>query len=81
MGVAISVYLLVQAVVLRQLAALAKSQTVSLRPIIACLCVGFLVNAVIVWKFFFVIPLVMAVAITVVLGFAYFAAGRRPTSA
>ncbi len=80
-GVAITGYLLVQAVVLWQLAALAKSQTITLRPIIASLCVGFLVNAVIVWKFFFAIPLVMAVAITVSLGFAFFAAGRRQTSA
>ena len=80
-GVAITGYLLVQAVVLWQLAALAKTHTVSLRPIIASLCVGFLVNTVILWKFFFAIPLVMAVAITVLLGFAFFAEGRRLTSA
>jgi hypothetical protein len=76
-GVAITGYLLVQAVVLWQLAALAKSQAVSLRPIIASLGLGFLVNAVILWKFFFAIPLVLAVAITAVLGFAFFAADRR----
>jgi hypothetical protein len=80
-GVAITGYLLVQAVVLWQLAALAKTQSVSLRPIIASLCVGFLVNAVILWKFFFAIPLVLAIAITVVLGFAFFAADRRPERA
>ena len=49
--------------------------------IIASLCIGFLVNAVIVWKFFFAIPLVMAAAITVALGLAFIAAGRRLTSA
>ena len=79
-GVAIIGYLLVQAVVLWQLAPLAKSETVSLRPIIGSLCVGFLVNAVVVWKFFFAIPSVLVAAITVTLGFAFFAAGRRLTS-
>ncbi len=80
-GVAIIGYLLVQAVVLWQLGGLAKTEAVSVRPIIASLCVGFLVNAVIVWRFFFAIPLVMAAAITLSLGLAFFAAGRRLTSA
>jgi len=80
-GVAIIGYLLVQAVVLWQLGALAKTEPTSVRPIIASLCVGFLVNAVIVWRFFFTIPLVITAAITVSLGFAFFAAGRRPTNA
>ena len=80
-GVAIIGYLLVQAVVLWQLAALATIETVSVRPIIASLCLGFLVNAVIVWRFFFAIPLIISAAITVSLGFAFFAAGRRLTSA
>jgi hypothetical protein len=80
-GVAIIGYLLVQAVVLWQLGPLAKTETVSVRPVIASFCVGFLVNAVIVWRFFFAIPIVISAAITVSLGFAFFAAGRRLTSA
>jgi hypothetical protein len=80
-GIAIIGYLLVQAVVLWQLGGLAKTEAVSVRPIIASLCVGFLVNAVIVWRFFFAIPLVMAAAIALSLGLAFFAAGTRLTSA
>jgi len=80
-GVAIIGYLLVQAIVLWQLGALATIETVSVRPIIASLCLGFLVNVVIVWRFFFPIPLIISAAITVSLGFAFFAAGRRLTSA
>ena len=64
-----------------QLGALAKTETVSVRPIIASLCLGFLVNAVIVWRFFFAIPIVISAAITVSLGFAFFTADRRLTSA
>ncbi len=76
-GIAIIGYLLVQAVVLWQLAGLAKNEAVPLRPIIAALAAGFLFNALIVWKYFFAIPLICAAAITIVLGLAFFARGRR----
>ena len=64
-GVAISVYLLVQAVVLWQVAGLAKTIGTQVRPIIASFLVAFLVNAIVVWKYFFALPLVMAIAIAI----------------
>ena len=75
-GVIISGYLLVQAVVLWQLGALAKTDALRVRPIAASFFVAFLVNAFLAWKYFFAIPVVMAVAISVCLALAVFMAGR-----
>ncbi len=55
-GLVISGYLLVQAVVLWQLASRAKADSVRVRPIIASFFVSFLVNAILVWKYFFTVP-------------------------
>jgi hypothetical protein len=77
-GLVISGFLLVQAVVLWQLALRAKADPVGVRPIIASFFVSFLVNTILVWKFFFVVPLVMAIAITICLGVAFVSA--RPTA-
>ncbi len=75
-GVIISLYLLVQAVVLWQLGSLAKTDALRLRPVVASFFVAFIVNAVLAWKYFFAIPLVMSVAISVCLALAFVAAGR-----
>jgi hypothetical protein len=65
-GVIISVYLLVQAVVLWQLAGLAKRGT-QVRSIVAAFLVAFVVNAILVWKYFFTIPVIMIIAIALCL--------------
>ena len=77
-GLVISGFLLVQAVVLWQLASRAKADPVGVRPIIASFFVSFLVNAILVWKFFFTVPLIMAIAITLCLGVAFVSA--RPSA-
>jgi hypothetical protein len=69
-GAVISGYLAVQAVVLWQLAGLAKSDWVRVRPIVAVFLVSFVVNAILVWMFFFVVPMVLAIAIALCLGLA-----------
>jgi hypothetical protein len=78
-GVAISAFLLVQAVLLWQLATLARTNAFRLRPIIALLLSGFCVNAVVAWMYFFPVPAVLAVAIAVCLAAAWLAAGNRST--
>src|SRR5262245_40232297 len=57
-GVAISVYQFVQAVVLWQLASLARSHAPAVRAIVATFFVAFVANAVICWMYFFAPPLV-----------------------
>ena len=75
-GVIISVYVLVLAVVLWQLGSLAQTDAVRIRPIIASIFVAFVVNAVLAWKYFFAVPVVVTVAISVCLALAFVMAGR-----
>jgi hypothetical protein len=75
-GVIISAFVLMQAVVLWQLGSLAKVDALRVRPIVASFCVTFIVNAVLSWKYFFAIPVVMSVAISICLALAFVMAGR-----
>ena len=74
--VIISGFLLVQAVALWQLGSLAKTDALQVRPIVASFFLAFLVNALLAWKYFFAVPVVMAVAISVCLALAFVTAGR-----
>ena len=76
-GLAISGFLLVQAVVLWQLASRAKADSVGVRPIIASFFMSFVVNAILVRMFFFTAPLVLAIAIAICLGAAFVSARSR----
>lgn len=69
-GLIISVFLLAQAVVLWQLATVSKNTPIHVRSIVAVLFVSVVANAVLAWKFFFAVPLVLAVAIALSLGLA-----------
>jgi len=70
-GLSISALLLVQAVLLWQCAAIAAAGGGgALRPLIATLLAGFLVNALLVAKFVFAPPLIFAAAISLCLGAA-----------
>jgi len=73
-GAAISGYLALQAIVLWQLASLAKSVANQVRPLIAALFASFVVNAILVWKYFFAVPLVFAIAIAICLAAAFISA-------
>jgi hypothetical protein len=80
-GVMISVYLLVQAVVLWQLASLAKRGT-QVRSIVASFLVAFAINAILVWKYFFTIPAIMVMVIALCLLLALLTEGKpRPAGA
>jgi hypothetical protein len=75
-GLIISVYLLVQAAVLWQVASLAKSDAIRVRPVVVSFLVAFVINAALSWKYFFVVPVVMAVIIAICLAIALLLAGR-----
>ena len=77
-GLILSVYLFLQAVLLWQLAALAKSDALRLRPLLVSFFLASVVSAGLSWKFIFAVPAVSFVVIAVGLGLAFFAAtGRR----
>lgn len=76
-GWILSVYLLLQAVVLWQLAALALAEPARLRPIVAAFMLAQLASGSLSWKFIFAIPAAFSALIAVSLAAALYAS--RPT--
>src|SRR5262249_37338717 len=75
-GLIISVYLLLQAVLLWQVASLAKTDAQRVRPIVVSFLIAFAINAALSWKYFFIVPVVLAGLIAICLTFAIVLAGR-----
>ena len=76
LGFTVSVFLLLQAVLLWQLAAIAKVDSVRTRPLIASFFVASVVCAFLSWKFIFALPAIFSAVIAALLGFAFYAAGK-----
>jgi hypothetical protein len=79
-GLVISVYLLLQAVLLWQVASLAKSDALQVRPVLMVFLIAFLINAGLSWKYFFIIPAVLAALIAICLAIALVQTGRLPAA-
>lgn len=69
-GLAISIMLLVEAVVFWQLGSLAKTGAVRLRPVLAAFLVGYVGLAVNSYRFFFAPPVIGEILIALCLGLA-----------
>jgi hypothetical protein len=78
-GLIISVFLLAQAAVLWQLATMARAGASKVRPIVAVFFIAAVANALLSWKFFFAVPLVLALTIAASLGLV-FASGQSTSS-
>jgi hypothetical protein len=70
LGLVVSVFLTVEAVVFWQLGSLAKTDALRLRPILATFLVGYLCAAVVSYRYFFAAPVVTEILIAVCLGLA-----------
>jgi hypothetical protein len=79
-GLIIGVFLLVQAVVLWQVASLAKTDAIRVRPIAVSFLVAFAINAALSWKYFFAVPVVLASVIAICLAIALVLAGRTQSA-
>jgi hypothetical protein len=79
-GLTISVFALVQAVVLWQLAGLAKTDPRQMRPTIAAFLLANIGFVILAWRYFFIPPFVGSVLTTIVLGLAWVRAGRKETN-
>jgi hypothetical protein len=77
LGFTVSVFLLLQAVLLWQLAAIAKVDSVRIRPLIVSFFVASVVCAFLSWKFVFALPAIFSAVIAAFLGFAFYAAGKE----
>lgn len=75
-GLIISAFLLVQAAVLWQVASLAKTDAIRVRPIVVSFLVAFIINAALAWKYFFAVPVVMAGVIALCLAISLVLARR-----
>ena len=76
-GLMISVFLLAQSAVLWQLSGVAKRDAALVRPILGVLLVSAVATGALAWRFFFTVPLVLAVTIALSLGLALAVAPRR----
>src|SRR3954454_21068007 len=77
LGFSISVYLLLQAVLLWQLATIAKVDPVRIRPMIVAFFVASLASAFLSWKFILAIPAIFCVVIAACLALAFYAASKE----
>src|SRR5262245_36421587 len=66
-GYTLSVTLLLQAVVLWQLASIARTDPGTVRPIVAAFAVASLASAILAWRFIFPVPALFAAVLTAVL--------------
>jgi hypothetical protein len=79
LGFSVGVYLLLQAVVLWQLATLTKVESVRIRPIIASFFVASVVCAFLSWKFIFAAPAIFSAVIAALLAVTFMlTAPERP---
>ena len=76
-GWSISVLMVLQAILLWQIASLARSDPARVRPMIATFAIATLATGVIAWRFIFPIPALFSGALVIVLAAAYFVAYVR----
>ena len=76
-GLVTGALLLMQAVLLWQLASVAKADALRARPLIATIAIAMLVHAAIIGLYFFAIPMAMAGVIVVLLALAFLGSGAH----
>ena len=79
-GAIIGGFLALQAIVLWQVASLARVNAKQVRPIVAAFLVSFVANAAITWKFFFPVPVILAAATALCLACALILSLRENAS-
>jgi hypothetical protein len=70
MGLCVTIFLTVEAIVFWMLGSLAKTDAVRLRPILAAFIAGYLALAVNSWRYFFIAPVITEILIAVCLALA-----------
>jgi hypothetical protein len=80
LGLAVSVFLTVEAVVFWQLGSLAKTDALRLRPVMATFLIGYLGVAAVSYRYFFAGPVIAEILIALCLGLAIVFANETATS-
>ena len=73
-GYCLSVAMLLQAIVLWQLIAIARTNPVLVRPIVGAIAAASIANVILSWVFLFPIPVVFGAALSICLAIAFLAA-------
>jgi hypothetical protein len=73
-GWSLSLFMLMQTILLWQLASLAQTDPARLRPMIAVIALATVASGVIAWRFIFPVPAVFSGVLALALAFAYVAA-------
>jgi len=76
LGFSVGVFLLLQAVLLWQLATLAKTDSLRVRPMIVSFFVASVACGFLSWKFIFAAPAIFSAVIAVLLAIAFYASAR-----
>jgi hypothetical protein len=76
-GFTISVYLVLQAVLLWQLATVARDEPLRVRPLVASFFLATIASGWVAWKFIFAVPVVFSAILAACLGLAFLACGSR----
>lgn len=74
-GWSLSVLMLMQTVLLWQMASLARTEAANVRPMIAVIALATLAGGVIAWRFIFLVPAIFSAVLLALLVAAYLAAG------
>ena len=74
-GWSLSVFMVMQTILLWQLASLARTDPARLRPMIAVIALATVASGVVAWRFIFPVPAVFSGVLALALAFAYVVAG------
>jgi hypothetical protein len=80
-GYILGVYMLAQAVVLWQLASMAKSDAYRIRPLVGSFFFVAVASTVLSWIYLFIVPVICSAAIAVCLGVAWHVSGKHRETA
>ena len=78
LGWSVSIFLLLQAVLLWQMASIARTEAALVRPMIAAFLVATLASGIIAWLYIFAVPASFCAVLVIVLALAYRAARNAP---
>ena len=79
LGWSISVFMLMQSILLWQLASLSRTEPARLRPMIAVIALATAAGGLVAWRFILPMPALFSLGLALVLGLA-FMTGGKPTS-
>lgn len=80
LGWTLGIFMLLQTILLWQLASLARAGAAPVRPMIAAFLLATLASGVIAWLLIFPVPVVFCAVLSVALALAYWSAGKAPAA-